>query len=283
MPRAFSIALLAVIAASCGSARQPSGGLIVFWDDNPKPSIWAIRPEGSHAHLIVRNRQNAKRARLSLDRRWVAFDGTPPGEPPLSDFDLQLARLDGSGLRTLTHTRDWDVDAQWSPDGRRLAFTRTAPHPQGCSAGAVWVVGRDGRGAHRLAEGCGARWSPDGRRLVYVSPSGHDLRVVRSDGTGARPLLHAQASLQLGGWSRDDRIAYTASRSPTGASGEIFVVEGDGSDRHKVGDGYVGAWSPDGTKLVYTTRFPSPLFVMDADGSHRRKLGRAVGMEPDWR
>ena len=286
MPRlALAVLACAVLAAAaaCSGSGAADGHRIVFWYDNPKPSIWVARPDGSHARLIVRNRQNAKRPRLSPDRRWVAFDGTPAGRPPLTDFDIQLVRLDGTGLRTLTHGRSWDVDAQWSPDGRRLAFTRLPPHPQDCSDASVWVMRRDGSGARRLAGGCGGRWSPDGKRLVYVSRSGHDLLVADASGGPPQTLLRTGESLQLGGWSSRDQIAYTASASSTGSSGQIFVVEPDGRDPRKVGDGYVGCWSPDGSKLLYTTRFQSPLHVMDADGSHRRVLARLVGAEPDWR
>jgi len=166
--RGFLIALLAAVASGCGGggdARDPAG-VIVYWYDNPKPSIWAVRADGPHDRLIVRNRQNAKRPRLSPDRRWVAFDGTPPGEPPLSDFDLQLVRLDGSGLRTLTHTSDWDIDAQWSPDGRRLAFTRTPPHPNGAgtrrsgpSAGTEAARGGSRRAAALAGHPTATSWS----------------------------------------------------------------------------------------------------------------------------
>ena len=66
------------------------------------------------------NRQNAKRARLSPDRSWVAFDGAPPGKQPLTDFDIQIVRLDGTDRTTLTDSDYWDIDAQWSPDGQRI-------------------------------------------------------------------------------------------------------------------------------------------------------------------
>jgi hypothetical protein len=48
----------------------------------------------------------------------LAFDGAPPGKAVMSDFDIQLVRLNGTGLLTLTSSGDWDTDAQ-SP--RRLS------------------------------------------------------------------------------------------------------------------------------------------------------------------
>src|SRR5438876_778600 len=138
MGKLLVFACAAAAVASLAGAASPrggpaSGGLIVYWSESPWPSIWAIRPDGSHRRRILHNRQNAKRPRLSPDRRWVAFDGAPPGTVPLTDFDIQLVRLDGRGLRTLTHGPDWDVDAQWSPDGALLAFSRHAPSPTDAS------------------------------------------------------------------------------------------------------------------------------------------------------
>src|SRR4029078_10821294 len=71
--------------------------------------------------------QNAKRPSLSPDRRWVAFDGTPKGKPPLSDFDVQVMRRDGTQRRTVFRTRDCERDARWAPDGKRLSFSRMPP------------------------------------------------------------------------------------------------------------------------------------------------------------
>jgi tricorn protease-like protein len=88
--------------AAAGEAKPVSAGLIAFWSDDPTPSIWTIRPDGSGRSRILRNGQNAKRPRLSPDGQWVAFDGTPPGKRPMSDFDIQVVRPDGKGLRTLT-------------------------------------------------------------------------------------------------------------------------------------------------------------------------------------
>ncbi|MEA3064651.1 MAG: hypothetical protein QOJ27_1097 [Sphingomonadales bacterium] len=67
----------------------------------------------------------------------------------------------------------------FSPDGRRLAFTRR---------GEVWLWARDGE-ARRLASGLGEvrrlQWSPDGARLLFVSHRGDYSFVALLD--PARP------------------------------------------------------------------------------------------------
>jgi Tol biopolymer transport system component len=71
----------------------------------------------------------------------------------------------------------------WSPDGRRIAFSRR---------GRLLTIGSDGRGLRRLATGeqIGApAWSPDGRHLVFVRNG--DLYVLRSNGRGLHRILDA--------------------------------------------------------------------------------------------
>jgi Tol biopolymer transport system component len=265
------------------SVRAP--GLILYWTDSPRPSIWSVRPDGTHRHLILRTRQNAKRPRLAPDRTWVAFDGTPAPKPPLSDFDIQLVRLNGTGLRTITRGSDWDIDAQWSPDGSSLSFSRATPHPNDPHDFVVWVMRRNGRDVHPLVEGSSARWSPDGTELVFSAPtdtSDGDLFVINVDGTDRRRLTTTPATEFPAAWSRDgSRILFT--RSQRSNTGDVFVMNADGTNVRKLGRGFAAAWSPDGSKILYTPLFGAPLWVMNADGSHKRRIASVRAFEPSWR
>ena len=120
-----------------------------------------MRPDGTHVRRIAA-RQNAKRPLLSPDGRWVAFDGTPRGKPPLSDFDVQLVRLDGTQRRTIVGTSACELDAKWAPDGKRLSFSRM-PRGADWRHSTVCTVRPDGSGLQKLGPGGNARWSPDGR------------------------------------------------------------------------------------------------------------------------
>jgi TolB protein len=260
-------------------------GLIVYWSESPWPSIWSVRPDGSHRQRILRNRQNGKRPRLSPDRRWVAFDGAPPGKAPLSDFDIQIVRLDGSGLRTITRSAQWDVDAQWSPDGTHLSFSRLPPHAADEHTAFLWIVNRDGSGLRRVGRGFGARWSPDGTKLVYEASTGvntSDLSVIGADGSGARPLITTPGIEQPAGWSPDGTTIlftrYDAANRPA-----VFTMRADGTKVRRLAAGIAASWSPDGTKILYSAGFVTRLLVMDANGSHRHGVTTFAASEPDWR
>jgi Tol biopolymer transport system component len=277
-------ALVCALAAAGSGAAARGPERVVYWTMSPFPSIWTARPDGTGARRILRGSQNAKRARLSRDRRWVAFDGAPPGKPPMGDFDIQIIRVDGTGRRTLTPSRRWDIDAQWSPDGTRLSFTRGGIGELGWPKTEVWTVARDGSGLRRLGHGSDARWSPDGGRLVVSAPgatSDADLWVIDADGSNRRLLLASGRLETPAGWSPDgSRVLYTRFNSDREGDSDVMVVKADGTGVTKLGHGIAGSWSPDGSRIAYTT---GRLMTMQADGSRKRRTGLAGVYDPDWR
>jgi Tol biopolymer transport system component len=287
--------LLAVAALGLGGSAQP-GGSILFWTDSPIPSLRVMRADGTHVRRIAAM-QNAKRPSLSPDRKWIAFDGTPNGKPPLSDFDVSVVRVDGGKQRIVVGTSDWELDAQWSPDGKRLSFSRMPP-------GADWphsvvcVVSVDGSGLTELAPGHSARWSPDGTKLVFSATSGTnegDLFVVNADGSGHKLLLSNRRHKAPAGWSPDGkRILFTQwhdSGAGVFVNGDVYVMDADGSHVRKLtgdpAEDLAADWSPDGRKILFTSdrNGRSQIFVMNLDRTHVRNLsGKRVNeFDPSWR
>jgi TolB protein len=279
-------------ATATASAGHGGGGLIVYWSDSPNPSLWSMRPDGSDRHRIVPNRQNAKRPALSPDLRWIAFDGSPPGTPPLTQFHVQLVRVDGTGLRTLAgrgyHT--WELDAQWSPDGRRLSFDRMPAGPDWRHS-RIWTIRPDGTGARPLGRGTWGRWSPDGTKLVLSATtpnSDGDLFVMNPDGSGRHRLLATPENEQPAAWSPDGkRILFTRFGSD---GADVYVMDADGSHVRRLtrssGDDVAAGWSPDGSSIVFTSDRSglTQIYMMDPDGCNQRILspGGTNQFDPSW-
>jgi TolB protein len=159
-----------------------------------------------------------------------------------------------------------------SRDGRRVAFVRRDD---------IYVMSVTGANVRRLTfspavEGAPA-WSPDGRWIAYAGPTG--IWKMRFDG-GLKTRL-VPGLLDAPAWSPDGRrIAYA------GLSGQIWIVNADGSGRHRLtstakgtGVDWAPSWSPDGRRLAYQSNvgtgprdLTDEIWVINADGSHPVRL-----------
>jgi hypothetical protein len=145
-----------------------------------------------------------------------AFDGAPPGQSPLTQFDVQVVRRDGTGRRTLTSSEDREIDAQWSPDGTRISYSRLRKADEDDWRKTwIWTMRPDGRDQRPLVQGSNARWSPDGKQLAFSAPTARsfgDLFVINADGSGLRRLLATPRLEWPNAWSPNGRtILFTRS------------------------------------------------------------------------
>ena len=114
-----------------------------------------------------------------------------------------IANADGSNAHRLTTaiptTQAFDTESQWSPNGRKIAFTRVKNDHQA----AIFIVNVDGTGLKRLT-----RWNPDaasparspnGKAILYNtyfdSPGGKASNVyaISPSGGHATALTHDHA------------------------------------------------------------------------------------------
>jgi TolB protein len=199
--------------------------------------------------------------------------------------DIFLMNADGSNAVALTDTpQEREYHPTWSPDGRRLAFVRSADSQ--LPSYNLWTMGADGSGAAQLtfpAEHPDERvtepaWSPDGSRIAYLQ--GTRLYLMDADGRNRRPVGTAAGLGEVVwvSWSPDgSRLAIERQR-PAGGW-EIATVGADGSGLRVLTPAGSHeswpAWSPDGTKIAFAAETADnywALAVMNADGSGRRTL-----------
>lgn len=204
---------------------------------------------------------------------------TPPGRIVFRRYTddsetrgaLFTAAPDGTGERRLTNPPPDAVDQEvdWSPDGRRLVFTRVVAEGSDHESHRIAEVAADGSGLRFLCRhGCGGFddygvFSPDGRRIAIAHGSGK---------------------------ARDGQLEHV----------DIWVMDADGGHRRNLTRSapYSGvrggvAWSPDGRRLVFAVQLPPAsrpsggraLFLVNSDGSG---LGRLTPWRlgangtPDW-
>jgi TolB protein len=109
---------------------------------------------------------------VSPDGRAVVYSTTAivsigKGKPRVRQ-SLWVAELSEHAARQLT-MGDWqDVHADWSPDGRRIAFASNRRGEQFD----VWTIAADGTGERVVTEGSGTKtwpaWGPDGSRILFA-------------------------------------------------------------------------------------------------------------------
>lgn len=102
-----------------------------------------------------------------------------------ADGSLVVAAEDGSASLPVASPRGGAVTSHsWSPDGRRIAFSRC--RGRNCSRGSVYVVRADGTGERLVLSRAGAAvWLPDGKHLLAgrADKPGYWIVAVRN---GAR-------------------------------------------------------------------------------------------------
>lgn len=200
-------------------------------------------------------------------------------DPSKTTGALFTVNPDGTVLRQITRPLRGVVDqyADWSPNGRKIAFERNVPCPPGGpkngldkTCDLVYTVARDGKRLSRLLP-CDFKevshgvhtpaWSPDASRIAFRYSLSDDRYVDSLD-------------LNTG----------------------IWIVNADGTRRHQVTQrtpssswDFEPQWSPDGSRLVFARedlkRQRAAVFTVSPDGSGLFRVtpwALSGGNRPDW-
>lgn len=166
-------------------------------------SIWAMSPLGGGERRVAELPQGQGMAgglSISPDGRWLVANGRRK-----EDGLLQVP-VEGGAIRVLTKpgTGQRDSAAAFTPDGRKVAFTRTAA--TGTRQLLVVDLTADGSpsGEPRILDPGtwdirGIAWMPGGRWLLAATLDGARERLVKFPGDGGKPV---RLPLE---WTRDDQ------------------------------------------------------------------------------
>jgi Tol biopolymer transport system component len=215
-----------------------------------------------------------------------------PGQPVrlvyvYSYQDQNIWRIDTPGpgapatsapVVAISSTKE-DHTPQFSPDGRRVAFTSARSGEL-----EIWLADPDGSNAVQLTSMGAipgfARWSPDGNSIVFHSdPEGQaEAYLVSAAGGNPRNLTSHPSLDAFPNFSPDGRWIYFQSNRAEGNS--IWKVPSSGGDPVQVTNrpGTMSQTSPNGADLYYVETFdrPSPLWRLPLSGGVATKVLEGV-------
>jgi len=137
----------------------------------------------------------------------------------------------------------------WAPDGVRVSYGLIVQDPvvhRNPDNWGLWVANRDGSQARRLTAGNlgNTSWSSDGQLIAYDHECRYtsDIYLVTSEGDPAGQLTNDGVSCAPD-WSPDGRQLVFEHGLWTDTP-EVWIMNRDGSDPHKLADGRDPAWQP---------------------------------------
>jgi Tol biopolymer transport system component len=205
---------------------------------------------------------------FSPSGRRIAFAHWEEGHGGIGPKQIRLIRADGTHLHALTGTFGGNRYPAFSPDGKRIAWSREDPlaGPAG-----IFLMRSDGTHKHHLTAGTDPAFFPNGRRIVFLS--GSDVFTVRLDGSHRHRLATISPLAYSPDVSPDGRRIVFAREGGT-APTAIDVIRADGTHRRHLADGLDPVYSPSGRRIAFASRVPSSccrlkISVMRADGSRQ--------------
>jgi Tol biopolymer transport system component len=157
-----------------------------------------------------------------------------------------VINVDGTALHQVSPDVDdpnfdgYDSGSTWSPDGTRIAFSRS---------GQVYIVNVDGTGLTRLPIGADyPSWSPDGTRFALDATNGDGImHIWVANADGSNPVVLTSPAIQdnLPRWAPDSR-RIVFNRVVDDFTFQIFIINVDGTGETQItqpGGGISNAWS----------------------------------------
>jgi Tol biopolymer transport system component len=216
--------------------------------------IYVIDSDGSNQKRLFGIAGEYKYLAWSPDGIKIAFASLSSG-----NADIWVMDGDGSNQTNITNSSSDDYSPAWSPDGTKIAF-----ESEQLGNADIWVMDGDGSNQTNITNSATGdydpAWSPDGTKIAFVSEPESRSFIEWLSAT------EEDTKVRVFGWSEQQ------------GNTDIWVMDADGSNQIRLTeteawDGHP-AWSPDGTKIVFTSHRDgvAQIYVMDADGSNQTRL-----------
>lgn len=241
--------------------------------------IFTMNLDGSDQQLASTGTGRTTCAYYYPEDDWIVYASTHEGGtacpptpdhsrgyvwPLYPDYDLYLARPDGSEISKLTTTPGYDAEATVSPTGDRVVFTSMRDGDLD-----IYSMNLDGTDVVRLTDEIGYDggpfYSPDGTKIIYRARHPEDPEEIAD-----------YQALLAENLIRPSRL-------------EIWVMDADGSNQRQITDLGVAAFAPffhpAGEKIIFSSNHGDPsgrefqLFMVDLDGENLEQITYSGGFD----
>jgi len=253
---------------------SPNGKLVVFQSNRTGSNqLFILNREDDEIRQLAEFPLGAETPAFSPDGQRIAFD-VYVGE---NNNDVFTINVDGSGLKQLTDNPGYDGHPHWSADGLRIIFNsdRTSPDLDADWSDRwheIFSMKADGTDVQQHTR-CKAvctfgSLSPDGKKVLYrkvIKAPGFDwdlgsieknseIFIADIDGGNEINITNNAAFDGWPAFSPDgQRIAFASNRSGPARTGQIWLMNTDGSGLQQLSQGPWShaqpAWAFDGQSI----------------------------------
>jgi Tol biopolymer transport system component len=221
----------------------------------------------------------------------IAFAGLRHSEASTTNnWEIYKTRPRSFKLVNITNSPSIDINPDWSPNGRKIAYERYLDGSRD-----IYVMRANGDGKKRLTDSSGDEyspvWSPDGTKIAFSSNRavGLDIFIMDAGGGNVRRLTNNTRLNFSPSWSPDGTKIAFQSAPPGIDDWEIYTINVDGTGEKALTNNQTSVspdWSPDGQRIVFESAFQTSnalynaIYVMNADGTDAKYLRNGYG--PSW-
>jgi eukaryotic-like serine/threonine-protein kinase len=251
---------------SAGDLDFSRDGKWIAYVSYPEGTLWRSRADGSERAQLTFPPVSAFLPRWSPDGTEIAYINGQAGQP----WKIFLISAQGGTPEPMLSEKEYQADAHWFPDGKRMIFGRTPFIPGSSAKVAIQVLDLSSKqvsifpGSENLY---GPRLSPDGKHLAAVTSDNKKLLIFDFQTQKWTDWVSEPGLINMAIWSRDGRYIYYA--NPSKAPGYRRVKVGQTRSELIVDlKDLRGLWSgvtPDGDILLLRDVSVDEIYALDLE------------------